>query len=113
MQIHLTYRNSLRNVKRRVLHKRASAMCYITRDHRADLSHTATPAAKHSVSSANNAASASTAGPISEKKKERLGGKTFFCTFAFGNRTAESNPRGDTSNYSFIMDDYHAENTNE
>ena len=27
--------------------------------------------------------------PKSEKKTERLGGKTFFCTFAFGNRTAE------------------------
>ena len=31
MQIHLTYRNSLRNVKRRVLHTRASVMYYITR----------------------------------------------------------------------------------
>ena len=31
MQIHLTYRNSLRNVKRRVLHTWGLAMCYITR----------------------------------------------------------------------------------
>ena len=31
MQIHLTYRNSLRNVKRRVLHNLAFAMYYITR----------------------------------------------------------------------------------
>ena len=31
MQIHLTYRNTLRNVKRRVLHTRAFAMYYITR----------------------------------------------------------------------------------
>ena len=31
MQIALTFRNTLRNVKRRVLHTRASAMCYITR----------------------------------------------------------------------------------
>ena len=31
MQIVLTFRNSLRNVKRRLLHTRASAMCYITR----------------------------------------------------------------------------------
>ena len=31
MQIYLTYRNSLRNVKRRVLHTRGFAMCYITR----------------------------------------------------------------------------------
>ena len=31
MQIHLTYRNSLRNVKRRVLHTRGLAMYYITR----------------------------------------------------------------------------------
>ena len=31
MQIILTYRNILRNVKRRVLHTRASAMYYITR----------------------------------------------------------------------------------
>ena len=31
MQIALTFRNNLWNVKRRVLHKRASAMCYITR----------------------------------------------------------------------------------
>ena len=31
MQIVLTYRNILRNVKRLVLHTRASAMCYITR----------------------------------------------------------------------------------
>ena len=31
MQIVLTYRNILRNVKRRVLHTRASAMYYITR----------------------------------------------------------------------------------
>ena len=30
-QIHLTYRNSLRNVKRRVLHNLAFAMYYITR----------------------------------------------------------------------------------
>ena len=32
MQTHLTFRNNLRNVKRRVLHTRGSAMCYITRD---------------------------------------------------------------------------------
>ena len=32
IQIALTYRNSLRNVKRRVLHTRGFAMCYITRD---------------------------------------------------------------------------------
>ena len=31
MQIHLTYRNSLRNVKRRVLHNLGLAMYYITR----------------------------------------------------------------------------------
>ena len=31
MQIALTFRNSLSNIKRRVLHTRASAMCYITR----------------------------------------------------------------------------------
>ena len=31
IQIALTFRNSPRNVKRRVLHKRASGMCYITR----------------------------------------------------------------------------------
>ena len=31
MQIALTFRNNLWNVKRRVLHKRGSAMCYITR----------------------------------------------------------------------------------
>ena len=31
MQIHLTYRNTLRNVKRRVLHTQGLAMYYITR----------------------------------------------------------------------------------
>ena len=31
MQIHLTYRNTLRNVKRRVLHNLGFAKCYITR----------------------------------------------------------------------------------
>ena len=31
MQIHLTYRNTLRNVKRRVLHTLGLAMYYITR----------------------------------------------------------------------------------
>ena len=31
MQIVLTFRNNLRNVKRRVLHTRGSAMYYITR----------------------------------------------------------------------------------
>ena len=31
IQISLTYRNSFRNVKRRVLHTRGFAMCYITR----------------------------------------------------------------------------------
>ena len=31
MQIHLTFRNNPRNVKRRVLHTRGLAGCYITR----------------------------------------------------------------------------------
>ena len=31
MQIALTFRNNLRNVKRRVLHTRGLRMCYITR----------------------------------------------------------------------------------
>ena len=33
MQIDLTFRNNLRNVKRRVLHTRAAAMYYITREY--------------------------------------------------------------------------------